>query len=81
MSITPRPMQRLNIDTIGPFEVDAYNNWYIVLIIDTFTQYVVLHPAKTLEAKEYAQMLFRHLCRFGVPDKIQTDNGTQYINK
>jgi hypothetical protein len=74
-------MQHLNIDTIGPFEVDADNNKYIIVIIDTFTRYVVLHPAKTLEAKECAHILFKHLCRFGVPDEILTDNGTQYINK
>ena len=60
---TSRPMQRLNIDTIGPFEVDADNNRHIVVIIDTFTRYVVLYPAKTLEAKECAQIFFKHLCR------------------
>ena len=71
-------MQRLNI---SPLILDEEGHKYIVVIIDTFTRYVTLCPAKSLEARESARILYRHLCRFGVPDEIQTDNGTQYVNK
>jgi hypothetical protein len=74
-------MQRLNIDTIGPLSLDDEGHKYIVVIIDTFTRYVTLCPAKSLEARESARTLYRHLCRFGVPDEIQTDNASQYVNK
>jgi transposase InsO family protein len=74
-------MQRLNIDTIGPLSLDEEGHKYIVVIIDTFTRYVTLCPAKSLEAKESARIIYKHFCRFGVPDEIQTDNGTQFVNK
>jgi hypothetical protein len=74
-------MQRLNIDSIGPLSLDGEGHKHIVVIIDTFTRYVTLCPAKSLEAKEGAQILFKHICRFGVPDEIQSDNGPQFVNK
>jgi hypothetical protein len=35
-------MERLNIDTFGPFERDDNGNQYIIVIIDCFTRFVKL---------------------------------------
>ena len=79
-SITLRPMQRLSIDTIGPLPMDTKGHKYIIVMIDTFTRYLLTYPAKTLEAKECADILSQHICRYGVPDEILTDNGKQFVN-
>ena len=78
--ITLRPMQRVNVDTIGPLptSVDGYK--YIVVVIDTFTRYLVTFPAKTLEADECAKLLARYTTTYGIPDEFLTDNGGQFVN-
>ena len=35
------PMERLNIDTIGPLKEDERGNKYIIAIIDSFTRWIV----------------------------------------
>ena len=79
-SITLKPMQRINVDTIGPLPVDKNGFRYIVVIIDTFTRYMNTYPAKTLEGDECAVILNWFVARYGVPDEIVTDNGGQFIN-
>ena len=42
------PMERLNIDTIGPLPLDRYGNCYITVIIDCFTRFIELYPAHAM---------------------------------
>jgi hypothetical protein len=43
---TTEPMQRLNIDTIDPLPPNDEGNKYVIVIIDTFSNYVTLHAGK-----------------------------------
>ena len=54
------PMERLNIDTIGPLPADDNGNQYILVVIDTFTRWIELYALKTLEATEAARALLQH---------------------
>ena len=74
------PMERLNIDTIGPFTTDEYGYKYVICIIDCFTRFITLYPVKTLDADEAAEQILKHLGTFGVPGEILTDGGGQYVN-
>jgi transposase InsO family protein len=78
---TYSPMERLNIDTMGPFDPDENNNTYIITIIDCFTRWVELYPVQDVSAKSAAQALLNHVGRFGEPNQILSDNGTQYVNE
>jgi hypothetical protein len=78
---TTEPMQRLNIDTIGPMPPDEHGNKYIIVIIDTFSRYVTLHAGKDTTGDEAARALHTHICTYGVPTSILTDNGSQFINQ
>ena len=42
------PMQRLNIDSIGPLPMDTAGNTHILVIIDCFTRWWSCMPSKTL---------------------------------
>jgi len=75
------PMQRLNMDTIGPFPVDKYGYKYILTIIDTFTRWVCVYPTKTTSAEEAAIALLHYTALFGTPSQILTDNGSQFMNE
>ena len=74
------PMETLNIDFMGPFPPDEYNNVMVLVIIDSFTRAVGLYAVPEATAKETARMLIRHIGIFGCPSKIVSDMGTQFTS-
>ena len=75
---TYEPMERLNIDHIGPLEVDELGNCYIIVIIDCFTRWVELYAVPDSTATTAARALLNHIGRYGQPHQIITDNGPSY---
>jgi len=75
------PMDRLNIDSIGPLPPDEHGNEYILVIIDVFSRFVELYPLPDLTAKSTAPAIIQHIGRYGQPDEILTDNGSQFRNE
>ena len=75
------PMERLEMDTIGPLPADENGNRYILVIICCFTRWVSLYPVKDTTAKECLPAVLKHVGTFGVPCQILTDNGTQFVNE
>jgi hypothetical protein len=59
------PMQRLNVDTIGPLPVGAHGHQYIMVVIDTFTRFVELYPTRGVGGVEAAEALLQHIGRWG----------------
>lgn len=76
-----KPMNRINIDTIGPLP-DAGSNGdkYILVIIDCFSRFIELYPTKSVEAKECSSKLLDFIGRYGVPETILSDRGSQFVN-
>ena len=72
-----RPIERIDIDTIGPVDEDMGLK-HIIVIIDTFSRYVELFPRSAIAA---ADALWRHTCRFTSPLEIVTDYGSQFVNQ
>ena len=72
------PMDRLNIDTIGPLPPDEHGNTYIIVIIDVFSRFVELYAAPDATALSAAKAVIKWIGRYGNPGEILTDNGTQY---
>jgi cleavage and polyadenylation specificity factor subunit 1 len=71
-------MKCLAIDAIYmPYETTRKNK-YIMTVIDTFTRYTTLYPMKDLTAQTAAKVLQNHMCVYGVPEKITTDNSSQF---
>ena len=75
------PWERVNIDTIGPLPEDELGYKYIIAIIDCFSRFLELHPAKDATAAAAAEALFQSFGRFGTPQEILSDNGSQYVNE
>jgi hypothetical protein len=78
---TYHPMDRLNIDTIGPMPEDQDGFKYIIVIIDSFTRFIELYKAKDLTGTTAAQVVLQHVGRYGTPMTILSDNGTQFKNE
>jgi transposase InsO family protein len=53
----------------------------VIVIIDTFTRYVTLHAGKDASGGEAASAIHKHICTYGMPTSILTDNGSQFINE
>ena len=75
------PMERINIDSIGPLPCDIHGLCYIVVVICTFTRFVELYPVKAVTAELAAEVVLNHLGRYGTPSQILSDNGSQFVNK
>ena len=78
---TYRPMDRINIDTIGPLPEDGDGKRYINVIIDAFSRFIEISAVKDVSAISAAKPLIDFIGRYGCPDEILTDNGTEYCNQ
>ena len=71
-------MQCISVDAIHMPTKTKNGNRYVLTIIDAFTRYVALYAIKDLTAQTAAKTLVNHFCVYGVPEKITTDNSTEY---
>ena len=75
------PHKRLNIDSFSVGTADENGNEFVVVIVDTCTRWVEMHPVKDSKAESIAAKLIEHFGRFGPPQEILTDQGTEYNNQ
>jgi transposase InsO family protein len=73
------PMDRINLDTLGPFDEDEDGNTYVIVAIDAFSRFVELFACKDTSAAAAVKAILQHIGRYGTPSQILTDNGSQYI--
>ena len=76
------PGERLNIDLVGPLPLTSSGNRYILTIEDSFSRFVQAIPIRSKESKEVADaMIERHICTFGCPLEILSDQGGEFVNR
>ncbi|XP_071699484.1 uncharacterized protein [Rutidosis leptorrhynchoides] len=76
------PFCKWDIDIVGPFPKGARNAEYLVVTVDFFTKWVEAKPLCTITSKQIRDFFWESIvCRFGVPNKIVSDNGTQFEGK
>lgn len=75
------PMDHIAIDTAQPSVTtpDGFN--YILVIVDVCSRFVWFRPLKTKTAIEMAAALYHLFMEFGFPKIIQSDNGTEFVNR
>ena len=73
-------MERINVDSCGPFNDDK-GNQHIIVIIDCFSRWVELYPSPDTSALSAARAICQWVSRFGAPSQILSDNGPQYHNE
>ncbi len=76
-----QPFQTICIDTIGPLPEDKSKNKYIIVVIDVFTRYVEIFPTRSTTALEATDCLIKIFGRYGLPEAIVSDRGSQYVNQ
>jgi hypothetical protein len=76
-----KPWDHLEIDLVGQLPSSVRGNCWILTIVDVCTAYTVLRPLKSKEMEVVAKSLWEVFCDYGTPMILQSDNGTEFVNK
>lgn len=76
--IATQPWQTISLDFIGPLPRSTSGYTHILVIVDSFTKFVVLIPLRSASAKLLAKHVEEGIfLLYGVPQTIICDNGVQ----
>jgi len=76
---TPWPFHTWGIDILGLFPLAARQRKFLVAI-EYFTKWIEIEPVATISASMVKIFLWQNIvCRFGVPKRLISDNGTQFM--
>ncbi|PKU60276.1 hypothetical protein MA16_Dca027859 [Dendrobium catenatum] len=79
---SPWPFAQWGIDIMGPFPIATGQRKFIILAVDYFTKWVEAEPLAKITEANAKQFLWKNIiCRFGIPAKVITDNGTQFTGR
>lgn len=73
------PFSVVDVDTIGPLPAADNGHKYIIVLICCFTRFVELVPAEDVSAKAAAVALLNVFGRFGPPQYLRSDRGSQFV--
>jgi hypothetical protein len=74
------PFAIWGLDILGPFPRAQGGYHYLYVAIDNFTKWVEVEPVCTIPARSAVKFIRGLVCRFGVPNHIITDNGSQFTS-
>lgn len=73
--------ERVHLDIIGPIHETRSRNRYIITAIDSFSRYAYARSLPSVKVADIMKFLREEiLSKHGIPDKIVTDNGPQFIS-
>ena len=75
------PMDEISIDFIENLLPDDSKNNMLLVIIDSFSRFVELFPAKDNTAKTAALAILQHIGRYGAPYRIRCDRGAAFTSR
>ncbi|XP_015950200.1 uncharacterized protein LOC107475065 [Arachis duranensis] len=77
-----RPFGTWGIDLVGPFPTAPGQLRYLIVAIDYYTKWIEAEPLASITAAQCRKFLRRQIItRFGIPEIVISDNGTQFADK
>ncbi|GKV14629.1 hypothetical protein SLEP1_g25472 [Rubroshorea leprosula] len=77
--ITPWPFAQWGLDLLGPFIKGVGGVTHLIVGVDYFTKWVEARPLSSLTSRKIEDFVFSSIiCRYGIPNQIVADNGTQF---
>ncbi len=78
--ISGYPFSELSVDLLKLPSPDAFGMAYVVVIIDSFSRWSSLIAVRNKSAFEAARALVKVTGDFGVPLRIRSDGGSEFVN-
>jgi len=75
------PFAVWGVDILGPFPRAVGGYWFLYIAIDNFTKWPEITPVVNITKGTAVAFLKSIVCRFGVPNHIIADNGTQFKSR
>ena len=76
-----RPFEKIAIDIVGPMcHTSSEGHKYILTVIDTATRWPEAIPLRNVTSEKVCTALLDIFSRYGFPDIILSDNGTQFTS-
>ena len=71
----------VGVDTLTVTPADDNGNQYIIVVVNHFTKFTALYPAKQRDALSIARALFQYVCSYGLVDSLISDPGSEFSNE
>jgi len=79
---SPWPIRTWGIDILGPFPLVIRQMKYLIVAIEYFTKWIEAEPVAHITAHKVQHFVWKNIvCRFGVPRRLISDNGTQFASQ
>ena len=75
------PFDHIAVDLAGPFTTSRLRNHYLHVMIDVHSRFVLLKAIPDKRMETIAALWLDTFTTFGFPKIIQSDNGTEFVNK
>jgi transposase InsO family protein len=69
------------LDIVGPLRKAPGGYTHLLVSIDKFSKWIEAHPITNLRAEQVVSFFTDIIHRFGVPNSIITDNGSQFTSR
>jgi len=69
------------LDLVGPLQRAAIGYTHLLVAIDKFSKWIEARPITNIHSEQAVLFFTDIIHRFGIPNVIITDNGTQFIGK
>ncbi|GKV00924.1 hypothetical protein SLEP1_g13532 [Rubroshorea leprosula] len=77
--VAPWPFAQWGLDLLGPFMKGVRGVTHLIVGVDYFTKWVEARALSNLTSKKVEDFVFSSIiCRYGIPNQIVADNGTQF---
>ena len=78
--VTSEPFEKVVLDIVGPLPKTRKGNQYLLTLMDVTTRYPEVFPLKTITSKAVLKPLLHFFTTVGVPQTIQTDQGSNFTS-
>ncbi|VDI16995.1 Hypothetical predicted protein [Mytilus galloprovincialis] len=76
---TGAPMDRIQLDILGPFPKSRRGSKYVLVLVDQFSKWTEAYPLADQTAETVAETVVREFfSRFGIPLEVHTDQGKNF---
>ena len=73
------PGEHWSLD-LATYDKSRNGNRYLLVMVDICTRFCILRPLPDKKAETIVRALVQIFCDFGLPKRIQSDNGTEFVN-